>query len=92
VRGRTRLREGWSREAIRTRKDRLACGAKTRAGTPCLLGVEDGKAMVDCQPDQRTESGRGRIRARIAQAQRRRWAYVPRNKLPASKHLRRTSW
>jgi hypothetical protein len=55
------------------RKDRPRCGAKTRAGGSCMVRVEDGKARCrfhgGLSTGPKTESGR----ARIAEAQRRRW-------------------
>jgi hypothetical protein len=55
------------------RKDRPVCGAKTRAGRPCRMRVEFGKARCrlhgGLSTGPKTEAGR----ARIAEAQRRRW-------------------
>jgi hypothetical protein len=55
------------------RKDRPRCGAKTRAGRPCRMRVEFGKARCrlhgGLSTGPKTEAGR----ARIAEAQRRRW-------------------
>jgi hypothetical protein len=55
------------------RKDRPRCGAKTRAGRPCGMRVEFGKARCrfhgGLSTGPKTEAGR----ARIAEAQRRRW-------------------
>jgi hypothetical protein len=49
------------------------CGAKTRAGRPCRMRVEFGKARCrfhgGLSTGPKTEAGR----ARIAEAQRRRW-------------------
>jgi len=56
------------------RKDRPRCGARTRKGVPCLVRVEPGKRRcrfhggLSCGPT--TAEGK----ARIAAAQRRRWA------------------
>jgi hypothetical protein len=67
------------------RKDRPRCGAKTRAGSPCLVRVEDGKARCrfhgGLSTGPKTEGGR----VRIAEAQRRRWrAYREAKLRPAS--------
>jgi hypothetical protein len=55
------------------RKDRPRCGAKTRAGGTCMVRVEFGKARCrfhgGLSTGPKTEVGR----ARIAEAQRRRW-------------------
>jgi hypothetical protein len=55
------------------RKDRPRCGAKTRAGGTCRVRVEFGKARCrfhgGLSTGPKTEAGR----ARIAEAQRRRW-------------------
>jgi hypothetical protein len=55
------------------RKNRPRCGAKTRAGGRCLVRVELGKARCrfhgGLSTGPKTEAGR----ARIAEAQRRRW-------------------
>jgi len=55
------------------RKDRPVCAAKTRAGRPCRMRVEFGKARCrlhgGLSTGPKTEAGR----ARIAEAQRRRW-------------------
>ena len=55
------------------RKDRPRCGAKTRAGGSCVVRVERGKARCrfhgGLSTGPKTEAGR----ARIAEAQRRRW-------------------
>ena len=60
----------------RRRKDRPLCGAKTRAGGTCLVRVELGKARCrlhgGLSTGPKTESGR----ARIAEAQRRRWRRI----------------
>jgi hypothetical protein len=58
----------------RRRKDRPLCGARTRAGGTCIVRVEFGKARCrfhgGLSTGPKTEAGR----ARIAEAQRRRWA------------------
>jgi hypothetical protein len=61
------------------RKDRRRCHARTRAGGTCLVRAEPGKARCrfhgGLSAGPRTEEGR----ARIAEAQRRRWrAYIGR--------------
>jgi hypothetical protein len=57
----------------RRRKDRPLSGAKTRAGGTCMVRVEFGKARCrfhgGLSTGPKTEAGR----ARIAEAQRRRW-------------------
>jgi hypothetical protein len=62
-----------SRKRRPRRKDRPVCGAKTRAGGTCLVRVEFGKARCrfhgGLSTGPKTEAGR----ARIAEAQRRRW-------------------
>jgi hypothetical protein len=62
-------RSAWRRK----RKDRPLCGAKTRAGGTCLVRVERAKARCrfhgGLSTGPKTEAGR----ARIAEAQRRRW-------------------
>jgi hypothetical protein len=56
------------------RKDRPRCGARTRKGTPCLVRVEAGRRRCrfhgGLSTGPRTPGGK----ARIAEAQRRRWA------------------
>jgi hypothetical protein len=62
-------RSAWRRK----RKDRPLCGARTRAGGACVMRVEFGKARCrfhgGLSTGPKTEAGR----ARIAEAQRRRW-------------------
>ncbi|MFZ2081300.1 MAG: HGGxSTG domain-containing protein [Xanthobacteraceae bacterium] len=63
------IRSRWRRR----RKNRPFCGAKTRAGGACMVRVEFGKARCrfhgGLSTGPKTEAGR----ARIAEAQRRRW-------------------
>lgn len=58
--------------------ERPACGARTRSGSPCSLKVVPGKKRCrlhgGLSTGPRTESGK----ARIAEAQRRRWAATKR--------------
>ena len=63
------------------RKDRPRCGAKTRAGRPCRMRVEFGKARCRLHGGLSTGPKTDTGRARIAEAQRRRWrAYRERRK------------
>jgi hypothetical protein len=55
------------------RKDRPRCGAKTRAGRRCLVRVEFGKARCRFHGGLSTGPKTKAGRARIAEAQRRRW-------------------
>ena len=55
------------------RKDRPRCGAKTRAGRPCRMRVEFGKARCRLHGGLSTGPKSQAGRARIAEAQRRRW-------------------
>jgi hypothetical protein len=55
------------------RKDRPRCGAKTRAGRPCRMRVEFGKARCRLHGGLSTGPKSEAGRARIAEAQRRRW-------------------
>jgi hypothetical protein len=63
------------------RKDRPRCGAKTRVGGSCLVRAEPGKARCrfhgGLSTGPKTELGR----ARIAEAQRRRWRAYRENRL-----------
>jgi hypothetical protein len=56
------------------RKDRPRCGAKTRKGTPCLVRVEAGKRRCRFHGGLSTGPRTPEGKARIAAAQRRRWA------------------
>jgi hypothetical protein len=55
------------------RKDRPVCGAKTRAGRACRMRVEFGKARCRLHGGLSTGPKTEASRARIAEAQRRRW-------------------
>ena len=55
------------------RKDRPLCGAKTRAGGTCMVRVEFGKARCRFHGGLSTGPSTEAGRARIAEAQRRRW-------------------
>jgi hypothetical protein len=56
------------------RKDRPRCGARTRKGTPCLVRVEAGKRRCRFHGGLSTGPRTAEGKARIAAAQRRRWA------------------
>ena len=56
------------------RKDRPRCGAQTRKGTPCLVRVEAGKRRCRFHGGLSTGPRTPEGKARIAEAQRRRWA------------------
>jgi len=56
------------------RKDRLRCGARTRKGAPCLVRVEAGKRRCRFHGGLSTGPRTPEGKARIAAAQRRRWA------------------
>jgi hypothetical protein len=55
------------------RKDRPRCGARTRAGGTCMVRVEFGKARCRFHGGLSTGPKTSVGRARIAEAQRRRW-------------------
>ena len=56
------------------RKDRPRCGARTRKGDPCLVRVEPGKRRCRFHGGLSTGPRTAEGKARIAAAQRRRWA------------------
>jgi hypothetical protein len=56
------------------RKDRPRCGARTRQGAPCLVRVEPGKRRCRFHGGLSTGPRTAKGKARIAAAQRRRWA------------------
>ena len=56
------------------RKDRPRCGARTRKGVPCLVRVEPGKRRCRFHGGLSTGPRTAEGKARIAAAQRRRWA------------------
>jgi hypothetical protein len=66
------------------RKDRPRCGAKTRAGGTCQVRVELGKARCRFHGGLSTGPKTKAGRARIAQAQRRRWRAYRERAEPAS--------
>lgn len=55
-------------------KDRPRCGARTRKGAPCLVRVEPGKRRCRFHGGLSTGPRTAEGKARIAAAQRRRWA------------------
>ena len=63
-----------AREAQRAAKRRVLCGAKTRKGNPCLNLSEPGKRRCKFHGGKSTGPRIGEGRARIAAAQRLRWA------------------
>jgi hypothetical protein len=72
--------------ATAPRKDRPRCGAKTRAGGTCMVKVEFGKARCRFHGGLSTGPKSEAGRARIAEAQRRRWRVyreAQRNRQPA---------
>jgi hypothetical protein len=58
------------------RKDRPRCGARNRQGSPCAGRVEPGKGRCRFHRGLSTGPGTAEGRARIAAAQRLRWAKV----------------
>jgi hypothetical protein len=56
------------------RKDRPRCGARTRKGTPCLVRVQPGKRRCRFHGGLSTGPRTAEGKARVAEAQRRRWA------------------
>jgi hypothetical protein len=56
------------------RKDRPRCGARTRKGVPCVVRVEPGKRRCRFHGGLSTGPKTAEGKARIAAAQRRRWA------------------
>lgn len=62
-----------AREADRKAKARVICGAKTRAGHPCGQKSEPGKRRCKWHGGKSTGPKTLEGRARIAEAQRRRW-------------------
>src|SRR5215813_6348926 len=59
-------------------KDRPRCGARNRQGRPCAVRVEPGKARCRFHGGLSTGPRTAEGKARIAEAQRRRWAMVRR--------------
>jgi transcriptional regulator with XRE-family HTH domain len=62
------------RQAARAAKDRVCCGAQTRKGQPCRLLSEPGRQRCKFHGGKSTGPRTPEGRARIAEAQRRRWA------------------
>lgn len=65
-----------AREAKRQAKARVICGAKTRAGHPCGQKSEPGKRRCKWHGGKSTGPKTPEGKARIAEAQRQRWADV----------------
>lgn len=63
-----------AREAIRAASRRVICGAKTRKGHPCKLNSEPGRRRCKFHGGLSTGPKTAEGRARIAEAQRKRWA------------------
>ena len=63
-----------ARDAHRTARRRVACGATTRKGKPCLNLSEPGKLRCKFHGGKSTGPRTGIGREKIAEAQRRRWA------------------
>jgi transcriptional regulator with XRE-family HTH domain len=61
-------------EAQRAARRRVICGAKTRKGTPCRCQSEPGKRRCKFHGGMSTGARTPEGKARIAEAQRRRWA------------------
>jgi hypothetical protein len=66
-------------------KDRPECGAKTRAGGSCLVRVEFGRSRCRFHGGLSTGPKTATGRARIAEAQRRRWRAYRQNAREQSK-------
>lgn len=69
-----RLAELREREAERFSRQRIICGATTRKGHPCRLKSEPGRRRCKFHGGKSTGPRTREGRARIAEAQRRRWA------------------
>jgi transcriptional regulator with XRE-family HTH domain len=69
------------REAQRAARRRVICGARTRKGTPCRNKSEPGKKRCKFHGGKSTGPRTAEGKARIAEAQRRRWhKHSPTNK------------
>ena len=68
-----RLAEWRARQADRDAKLRVTCGAKTRAGHPCKMKSEPGRRRCKFHGGKSTGPRTAEGRARIAEAQRKRW-------------------
>jgi transcriptional regulator with XRE-family HTH domain len=62
------------RETARAARRRVVCGAQTRKGQPCRLLSEPGRSRRKFQGGMSTGPRTAEGRAKIAEAQRRRWA------------------
>jgi len=71
-----RIAEWEEREAIRASKRRVRCGAKTRKGTPCRNMSEPGRKRCKFHGGMSTGPKTAEGKARIAEAQRKRWGSV----------------
>ena len=60
------------------------CGAKTRAGTPCRMTVETGKARCRLHGGKSTGPRSPEGKERVAEAQRRRWAQYRKQHEPSA--------
>lgn len=63
-----------ARLTLQSARRRVKCGAKTRKGTPCRCQSEPGKKRCKFHGGMSTGAQTPEGRARIAEAQRRRWA------------------
>lgn len=63
---------------------RVRCGAKTRKGTPCRMKSEPGKRRCKFHGGKSTGARTSEGKARIAEAQRRRWSEWRAKREPAS--------
>lgn len=68
-----KLADHVAREEARAARRRVPCGAKTRKGHPCRLLSEPGKARCKFHGGKSTGPRTAEGKARIAEAQRRRW-------------------
>jgi transcriptional regulator with XRE-family HTH domain len=69
-----KMAEWRAREAARAARRRVICGAKTRKGTDCRNKSEPGKRRCKFHGGKSTGPRTPEGRARVAEAQRRRWA------------------
>ena len=68
-----KLAERQARETVRAARRRVTCGAKTRQGSACRNKSEPGKRRCKFHGGKSTGPRTPEGRARIAEAQRRRW-------------------
>lgn len=66
------------------RHQRPLCGARTRAGSPCRMRVEPGKRRCRLHGGMSTGPRSAEGRAKIAEAQRKRWRQAERHSLPVA--------